>query len=108
MNQWTCLAEIPAEIRQTMAVTFIAWEKQDLGIESVLDLMIQNPRITHQVCQTVQTSFNAVRVPELCRVVHTAHSQQSWRDVFCAVALFTGMHCKHVQRLYYTERRAHV
>lgn len=101
MNTWEYLPDVPAEIRATMAAAFVAWEKQDLGVEAMVEGMIQCPAVTRATVQTLQSTANAVRVPELVRVVKRNHPGLSWRDAFKAAGLFCGLHHKHVQKLFY-------
>lgn len=98
---WDQLADVPTEIRTTMASAFNGWEKQDLSVESVVDAMIQSPDVTRATVRTLQASANRVRIPDLVRIVKTAHPRLSWRSTFRAVALFCGLHHKNVQKIYY-------
>jgi hypothetical protein len=91
-----------------MSTAFLVWEKQDLGIEAMLDGMIQTPAVTRATVQTLQASANVVRLPDLVRRVKAAHrfhpgtqKRFSLTDAFCAVGLFCGLHAKNVQKLYY-------
>ena len=104
-EHWVHLCQLPEEVRQTMSQAFTRWAEQDLGIEVALDLMLRDRMASHVLRQALQRATNATRIPELCRVVKAAHPGLSWRSVFTAVGLFSGLHLKHVQRLYYAERR---
>ena len=104
--RWEHLTQVPDPIRATMSQAFAQWARQDLGVEHLLDLTLQNEHITRQVLAALVASANAVRVPELCQVVHAAHPEISWRQVFRAVGLFCGLHDRHVQRLHYARRPA--
>jgi len=104
MNSWEHVMDVPVDVRRTMANAFVPWEKQDLGIEAMVDGMLQAPYVTRATIQTLQETANSIRVPELCRMVKKAHPGLSWRDAFKAVALFCGLHHKHVQKLYYPRR----
>ena len=105
MNRWEHLAQVPEDIRQTMSKAFVLWEKQDTSIEGVVDGMIQAPHVTLMTCRALRSAANAFRIPNLCTTVKTAHPELSWRDVFKAVGLFTGIHDHHVQRLYYARAK---
>ena len=105
MNRWEHLTQVPEDVRLTMSTAFLTWEKQDLGNKAVVDGMIRAPHVTQRVCETLRSSANSIRVPELCRMVKAAHPSRSWRDVFQAVALFVGIHHKNIQKLFYLERK---
>lgn len=108
MNHWEHLTQVPEDVRKTMSTAFIPWEKQDLGIESMIDLAIHAPKVTEIACRIVRSSANSIRVPELVVIVSTAHPAISKRSVFRAVSLFVGLCERHVQRLYYSEKKTHV
>ena len=101
MNHWEHLNQIPEPVRLTMSTAFATWERQDLGIETMVDLVLRDQAALNNARSALQHVSNRVRIPELCRVVHTAHPEWSWRDTFQAVALFTGLHSRHVARLFY-------
>jgi len=102
------LTEVPDDVRNTMSLAFISWEKQDLGIETVIDAMTHSQYVTQQTCKTLRSTANSIRVPALCRIVKAAHPARSMRTIFEDVALFLGLYEKSVQRLYYKERNTNV
>ena len=106
MSPWEHLTEVPTDVRHTMTVAFIPWEKQDLVIENTIDLAINTKKVTEMACRTVRSSANSVRIPELCRIVYLAHPKLSKRNIFRAIGLFTGIHYKNVQKYYYNEKRS--
>ena len=108
MTTWEHLSEVPPEVITTMKKVSAQWEKQDLGIEAVVDMAIQAPNVTKMVGRIVRYSANSVRIPALVQVLIMAHPNLSKRNVFIAIAIFTGLHRKHVQRLHYNERKTHV
>jgi hypothetical protein len=108
MNTWAHLSQVPEGIRTTMIAAFAPWDRQDLGIDGMVDAMLQCPAVTQATGRALRSSANAVRVPALVRIVAGAHPELSKRDAFQAVALFCGLYTRHVQRLYYTAGRTHV
>ena len=102
---WHHLTEVPDDVRATMARAFAQWSRQDLGVEHLVDALLQDPKVTRQVVAWFGSSANARRVPDLCRAVKAAHPDISWRLTFRAVALFCGLYPRHVQRLFYSDRR---
>lgn len=111
MNRWVHISQVPEGVKVTMQGEFIQFEKQDLGIETVIDGMFQTKNVTQSVCDTLRSATNSIRVPILCRAVYAAHGAKdaknpvngelSWRDTFHAVGLFCGLNKRHIARLYY-------
>jgi hypothetical protein len=104
MNRWECLNDVPEDVKSTMTAAFIPWEKQDLVIENMIDVVLNQAKATELGCRCLRSSANAIRIPELCRIVCSAHSGLSKRNVFKAIGLFTGIHYKNVQKYYYAEK----
>ncbi len=105
MTHWTHLTEVPDPIRATMAKTFMPWEKADLGVDSMVNGIYQDPTVTELTGRALRASANRTRVPLLVKAVTAAHPTLSRRSVFCAVSLFLGLHEKHVQDLVYRFKR---
>jgi hypothetical protein len=101
MARWEHLTEVPEPLKTTMSTEFIRWEKQDLGIETIIEGMFNAGCVTKAVCRTVNSATNPIRLPELCRIVKAAHPTESIRNIFIAIALFTGLSESYVRDLYY-------
>ena len=108
MNSWVHLTQIPEPIRETMTRAFVPWDRQDLGIEAMVDGMLQAPAVTAATTRAMRASANAIRVPQLVRIVAEAHPDLSIRDVFTAAGLYLGLYPRSVARLYYAERKCNV
>jgi hypothetical protein len=98
---WDHISEVPVEVRQTMSKTFVKWEKQDLGVETLVDSMFMDEVVTRYTCRAQRVYANRLRVPLLCIAVKSAHQSLSIRSVFKAVGLFVGICPRHIARLYY-------
>jgi hypothetical protein len=61
----------------------------------------EDRRLEQAILATVRQSRLAARVPALCETLAERCPAMSRRSIFRAVALFTGLHERHVARLFY-------
>ena len=101
MTRWEHLTQVPDPLRTTMLAEFIQWKKKDLGIETIIDCMYNDPSVARNMVKSNIVANNPIRIHGLCRTVKAAHPTESIRNIFIAVALFTGVSERWVRELYY-------
>jgi len=104
MKPFYSLGEIPAEIRETMARLWAAWDTRDLALDATLALVHPVHATAQQLGTMSRATANRDRVPTFCeqvREIHALSRRATWR----VVGLYLGLHPSHVQRLCYRARR---
>ena len=82
------LSQLPEDVRITLAVVEARYAEDDRRLEAAILAAARDSRL-------------AARVPGLCDALHAQHPGLSQRFSFRAVALSTGLHERHIARLFY-------
>ena len=82
------LTQLSEPVRATLAHLEALFREEDRRLEAA-------------ILAAAREAHLASRVPQLCDALAQQHAALSQRAIFRAVALFTGMHPRHVARLFY-------
>jgi hypothetical protein len=82
------LTQLPEDVRTTLSKVEAQFAADDRRLEAAILAAARDSRL-------------AARVPTLCDAVLAQHPLLSKRYIFRAVALSTGLHERHIARLFY-------